>query len=60
LHENIKVPATGDYGNFKALDIGEISIENPGEYTISFTPVAGAWNAVNLRALELIPVLSNP
>jgi hypothetical protein len=54
--KNIKVPATGDYGNFKALDMGVISIENAGEYTISFMPGQGIWNPVNLKDVVLTPV----
>ena len=54
--ENVKIPASGDYNEFSPLTIGSFSLEEEGEYTILLSPVTGAWNPVNLRSVQLIPI----
>lgn len=53
---NVTIPATGDYGNFKSLDIGNFEIMEPGSFKITFRPVLGRWQPVNLKDLVMTPV----
>ena len=54
--KTVEVPATGDYGNFKALEIGNFEIKEPGNYKITFKPVKGTWNPVNLKDVVMNPL----
>ena len=51
--KNVKIPATGNYEKFELLEIGNFNIQKPGEYQITFKPVAGYWNPINMRAVQL-------
>jgi len=51
-----EVPATGSYDTFVQSNTGSITIEQAGEYTISFTPIKEKWKPVNLRSVRLTPV----
>ncbi|KAA3658412.1 MAG: glycosyl hydrolase [Calditrichaeota bacterium] len=54
--KRVKIPATGRDDIFKNLDIGKFEIKKPGEYKITFTPVAGKWKAFNFRNVVMTPV----
>lgn len=54
--KTVKIPATGDYDVFKPLEIGTFEIKEPGDYKITFRPVLGKWNAVNLKEVVMTPV----
>ena len=54
--KTVKVPATGDYGNFKTLQIGDFKINEPGSYKITFKPVEGNWQPVNLKDVVMTPI----
>lgn len=54
--QTIEIPATGDYGNFKSLEIGTFEIKEPGNYKITFKPVQGKWNPVNLKDVVMTPI----
>lgn len=48
------VEDTGHFQNFKARDIGAMTLENPGRYTLTVKPVRKAADAVmDLRAVTL-------
>lgn len=53
--QKVKIPATGDYGNFKLLDIGNFEITEPGNYKITFKPVEGNWEPINLKEVVATP-----
>lgn len=54
--KSVKIPTTGSYENFKPLEIGSFEINEPGNYKITFKPVAGKWQAVNLKDVVMTPV----
>lgn len=54
--QTVKIPETGDYGNFKSLEIGSFEIKEPGNYKITFKPVQGNWNPVNLKDVVMTPI----
>lgn len=49
----VKIPASP---KFSVLDMGEFSVKKSGEYTLSFMPVMGAWNAIRMKNVLLQPV----
>ncbi|MDX2429776.1 MAG: alpha-L-fucosidase [Bacteroides sp.] len=52
----VKIPATGDYGDFKSLEIGQFEIKESGAYKITFKPVVGTWKPVNLKDVVMKPI----
>jgi alpha-L-fucosidase len=51
------VPATGDWGSFKTVPLGELEIAGTGGQLISLHPKDPAtWKAINLRYIKLTPV----
>ena len=54
--ENTKVPGTGSYEKFEPLELGSFEIKEPGNYKITFKPVAGVWKPVNLKEVVMRPV----
>lgn len=54
--KNVKIPATGDFDVFKPLEIGTFDINEPGNNKITFRPVLGKWNAVNLKDVVMTPI----
>ena len=48
------VQATGDYYSFQQQSLGKVTIQQPGSTTFQIKPIAGSWQAVNLRSLRLI------
>jgi hypothetical protein len=52
-----KVPATKSWADYTIIDFGEIEIQQPGRAQIVARAAdQAAWQALNLRAIELIPV----
>ncbi|WP_020526235.1 alpha-L-fucosidase [Flexithrix dorotheae] len=54
--EKVKIPATGGYDKFEPIEIGAFEISEPGSYKITFKPIAGNWNPVNLKQVVMTPV----
>jgi alpha-L-fucosidase len=54
--KTVKIPATGDYGAFKSLEIGQFEIKESGTYKITFKPVIGAWAPINLKEVLMTPL----
>ena len=46
--------ATGDYYSFQQQSLGNVVIEQPGMTTFQLKPVAGVWQAINLRSIRFI------
>ncbi len=49
----LKISVDGNPKKFKKLVMGSFTIDKPGEYEISFMPIARKWNPVNLREVKL-------
>jgi alpha-L-fucosidase len=49
-------PQTGDYGKFKKVSLGELTIASEGKATLTVKPVAEGWHPMNLRSITLAPV----
>ncbi|SDE57552.1 alpha-L-fucosidase [Mucilaginibacter pineti] len=56
-NETIKkeVTSTGDYGNYKKVELGTITLSKTGLTTISLTGEEADWNPVNVRKIVLKP-----
>ncbi|MDB4583735.1 alpha-L-fucosidase [Draconibacterium sp.] len=52
----VKIPATGSYDEFKPLELGTFEIKEPGSYKITFKPVIGSWEPVNLKEVVMSPI----
>ena len=50
------LPATGGFNSFQTVELGVIQIPKVGDATASVTPIAGQWNAINLRRIVLLPI----
>jgi len=49
-----QILATGDFGRFKTVDIGSVTINSSGVQTVSIRPTgAQNWKALNLRWIKL-------
>ena len=46
---------TGSYDVFRRIELGRVTIDAAGRHVLAVHPVAEAWQAINLRALELTP-----
>ncbi|MEL0652297.1 alpha-L-fucosidase [Algibacter sp. TI.3.09] len=54
---NVNVAATGSNPKrFKKAELGQFTVDKPGKYEFSLMPVAGKWNAINLKDVKLQPV----
>jgi len=52
-----KTHETGAWNKFAMKMLGQIRIENPGEYTLVVQPKAAPpWNSMGLQAITLTPV----
>jgi alpha-L-fucosidase len=50
------LPASGDWGAFKVIDLGQLELPNAGEQVINIRPKdAASWKAINLRFVKLTP-----
>lgn len=54
--ETQKISASGNPKKFRESAMGSFTIDKSGEYEISFMPVAGKWNTINLREVMLQPI----
>lgn len=54
--EEVKISPNGNFRRFKELELGTFKVKKSGEYVITFKPVEGKWNAVNMSGLKLVPV----
>lgn len=48
-------PDTGDYGEFKAVELGVVEIAAAGPATLSVRPVVDGWQPMNLKDIRLVP-----
>ncbi|TXG39034.1 alpha-L-fucosidase [Seonamhaeicola maritimus] len=53
---NVNVPASGNTKRFRKLDLSKVKVDKVGKYEVSFIPVAGKWNALNLKELKIQPI----
>jgi hypothetical protein len=50
------LPASGDWGAFKVIDLGQLELPNAGGQVINIRPKdAASWKAINLRFVKLTP-----
>ncbi|PQV48969.1 alpha-L-fucosidase [Jejuia pallidilutea] len=55
--KNIKISASGtNIKRFKKIELGTFSIEKTGKQEVSIMPVAGKWNALNLKEIKIQPI----
>lgn len=53
----VEVPATGGYDQWKTVELGRFTVDQPGEVEISVRPADPAtWRPVNLAAVQARPV----
>ncbi|HLH53772.1 MAG TPA: alpha-L-fucosidase [Verrucomicrobiae bacterium] len=48
-------PITGDYGKFQWVELGQLTIQNPGKGLLSIHAVPDGWHPVNVRSVRLKP-----
>ncbi len=51
----VAMEPTGAYDKFENKALGQVTIEQAGKVTLAVKPVAGKWQAVNLRKVVLEP-----
>lgn len=51
---NANAKSTGDFYSFGKQSLGTMTIQHPGKTNVQLRPVAGAWQAINLRSIRLI------
>ncbi len=49
-------PNTGDYGKYRTVTLGTLTVPEAGSASVSVHPVAAGWQPMNLRSLTLTPV----
>ncbi len=52
---NAKLPATGGFTSYKTVNIGEVFIDKPGDYSIHLKPNQKEWKTINLQKVQLLP-----
>ncbi|HLH54195.1 MAG TPA: carbohydrate-binding domain-containing protein, partial [Verrucomicrobiae bacterium] len=51
------IESTGDWGNFKTFQLGQLNISEPGGQLLSLRPKdPSSWKPINLRTIRLEPV----
>ena len=55
--QTVQMAPTGDYTRFEEKSLGQVTIDQPGNVTLAIKPVAGQWQAINLRQVVLRPVV---
>jgi alpha-L-fucosidase len=53
------IPAGSDINNFTPIEVGSITIDTKGEYTLYLAPDQKEWNPVKLRHVALYPSENN-
>ncbi|WP_406683233.1 alpha-L-fucosidase [Seonamhaeicola sp. MEBiC1930] len=56
VSSDVNVPVSGNTKRFRKLDLGKVKVDKVGKYEVSFMPVAGKWNALNLKELKIQPI----
>ncbi len=51
-----EIPDTGGYQKFQTITLGQLEIKQPGTCSLAIKPVAGQWQAVNIRSIVLKPL----
>jgi alpha-L-fucosidase len=51
-----RTPATGDYGEFRSLKIGDATISSPGKVNVKLKGVKEGWQPVNVKDIRLKPI----
>ena len=46
---------SGSYDDFRVVDLGTLTFEEAGTYTLEIRPVKEDWSPVNLRDVTLLP-----
>jgi alpha-L-fucosidase len=54
--QTVRIPATGNFDIFETLEIGNFEIKKSGSYKITFKPVLGKWNGINLKDVVMTPI----
>jgi alpha-L-fucosidase len=49
------VPVTGDYKTYQTTKVGEVTLTQGAQVTLTLRPVVDGWHAVNIRKIELLP-----
>jgi alpha-L-fucosidase len=52
----VTAPGTGDYGTFRTVSLGKLTLSAAGEYELLFTPDRANWKPINIRAVTLKPI----
>lgn len=50
-----EVPGTGSYTAFRKVQLGRITLRQPGEVTLRLRPSSDGWKPINVRSLSLTP-----
>ena len=50
-------PNTGSYLSFKSLELGMVELRSPGKAILSVRPIKDGWQPMNLRSIQLIPLV---
>ncbi len=50
-----EAPATGDYGKYQKVTLGQLTVELAGEVELAIRPDARGWKPINLRSVTLKP-----
>ena len=50
---NCEIASTGSYEAFRKFELGNITIDKTGEFTLVIDPVDQAWSPINLRSIKL-------
>ena len=53
MRQNVKIPINGSSDEFKPLELGTFEIKESGSYKITFKPVIGSWEPVNLKEVVM-------
>jgi len=57
---NCSAPVTDGWGDFKSVDLGTINISKPGLITLTIQPVKAGWQPMNLKSIDLKPIVGAP
>ena len=51
----VKAPLTGDYKNYRRVNLGKIEISATGKVSVTVKALKEGWRPLNLRSLTLRP-----
>jgi len=53
----VKIPRTGEWDQFKTVDLGQLELGRTGEQTVAVRPSdPKTWKAINLRSVKLVRI----